>query len=410
MLEGLNPGNAYKSIVQRSVLVGVEERRISSNVGASRHLPVPYYVDPPTWYLETDDTPPLSKEVFIAYWGSRHVGEHCPACESKEFDPSTVRDGVIDQLERACKFRGRLGRKECRIYVNDDRDGRNSLLHAARDLKFEEIMQKSLFCPVPRGDSAATKRFYCAVAALCIPVVVSDHFPFPFSERVDYDSFVVRIRERDIADGAVDVYQMLADMDPHRIAQRQRAMEVARRDILYTRESYQAPGQVGAGKLCMPACQKAAWHKGRAVMNLMYALRNLPACHKEKATALEGCDQQVVGSSWHQPVTDWAEIGAGQNRGVAERRSPEAAQLAPGTGAGNSRLDVGDGSSCVSIAPDASDWWCATTCGFGGDMAACPQSMCKCDAAANEQASKDNETAVTPAEAYIAATPQKGRG
>ena len=125
MLEGLNPGNAYQSIVQRSVLVGVEERRISSNVGASRHLPVPYYVDPPTWYLETDDTPPLSKEVFIAYWGSRHVGEHCPACESKEFDPSTVRDGVIDQLERACKFRGRLGRKECRIYVNDDRDGRN---------------------------------------------------------------------------------------------------------------------------------------------------------------------------------------------------------------------------------------------------------------------------------------------
>ena len=57
-------------------------------------------------------------------------------------------------------------------------------------------MAAAVFCPVPRGDSAATKRFYCAVASLCIPVVASDHFPFPFAETVDYASFVIRYRLR----------------------------------------------------------------------------------------------------------------------------------------------------------------------------------------------------------------------
>ena len=109
MLEGWNAGGAYRQLVNRSVLVGVEERRLTSDIGRSRHLPVPYYVDPQKWYLESDDgkmalrkdgSQRLGKGNFIAYWGSRHVGEHCPACSSGN-DPQEVRGGPMPPCPHA---------------------------------------------------------------------------------------------------------------------------------------------------------------------------------------------------------------------------------------------------------------------------------------------------------------------
>ena len=79
--------------------VGIEERRLVADIGRSRHLPVPYYVDPQKWYRESDEgamathkdgSQHLGKGNFIAYWGSRHVGEHCPACTSAN-EPQEVR-------------------------------------------------------------------------------------------------------------------------------------------------------------------------------------------------------------------------------------------------------------------------------------------------------------------------------
>ena len=99
MLEGHPAGEAYRQLVNRSVLVGIEERRLVADIGRSRHLPVPYYVDPQKWYLESDEgamathkdgSQRLGKGNFIAYWGSRHVGEHCPACTSAN-EPQEVR-------------------------------------------------------------------------------------------------------------------------------------------------------------------------------------------------------------------------------------------------------------------------------------------------------------------------------
>ena len=279
MLEDWSPGWAYKQLVNRSVLVGVEERRLTAELGSSRHLPVPYYVDPEKWYLESNGSATaLRKDNFAAYWGSKHVGEHCPACSGSN-DPKDVRDGIIDQLVKGCESDSR----QCKIIVNDDSSDRNTFLDDA-DLTFEMDMQNSVFCPVPRGDSAATKRFYCALAALCIPVVVSDHFPFPYANTVDYSSFVIRYSESDVASRSVDVYRELSTVDPLRIRQMQEAMESARHDLLYTRNG-----------------SWPAWHKGRAVINVVDELRRLPVCHQSSVPAdgtSERCDRNVVGGTF----------------------------------------------------------------------------------------------------------------
>ena len=41
-------------------------------------------------------------------------------------------------------------------------------------------MQKSTFCLVPRGDTPSSRRFFSAIAAGCIPVLITDDYEPPF--------------------------------------------------------------------------------------------------------------------------------------------------------------------------------------------------------------------------------------
>ena len=158
--------------------------------------------------------------------------------------------------------------------MSEDESNRNTFLDDT-DLRFEAEMAAAVFCPVPRGDSAATKRFYCAVASLCIPVVASDYFPFPFAETVDYASFVIRYSEDDIATRSVDVFSELASMDALRIRQMQLAMASARHELLYTRGRF-INETLGPDRRAVEE-----WlTKGRAVLNVVDELRRLPACHQ----------------------------------------------------------------------------------------------------------------------------------
>lgn len=53
------------------------------------------------------------------------------------------------------------------------------------------------FCFVPRGDTPGSSRLFDAVAAGCIPVIVSDHIELPFREIVPYPEFTFTIPEDD---------------------------------------------------------------------------------------------------------------------------------------------------------------------------------------------------------------------
>lgn len=76
--------------------------------------------------------------------------------------------------------------------------------------------RNATFCLVPAGYTASSRRFYEALAAGCIPVVISDHFPFPFSDVLDWSSAVIRHSQKDV------------DALPRRLAKMEEA-EVARR-------------------------------------------------------------------------------------------------------------------------------------------------------------------------------------
>jgi hypothetical protein len=71
------------------------------------------------------------------------------------------------------------------------RNDRNAAVSAYRD-----GVLSSKFCLVPRGDTQTTAHLSNAVAAGCVPVILSDDWILPFRERLPWDDFSVRVPER----------------------------------------------------------------------------------------------------------------------------------------------------------------------------------------------------------------------
>jgi len=72
--------------------------------------------------------------------------------------------------------------------IEDYRQCSSSFAMLERKLKtlfFGLGMRLSTFCPCPGGDSPSAKRNFDAILAMCIPVVVTDEFVWPFSKEFD---------------------------------------------------------------------------------------------------------------------------------------------------------------------------------------------------------------------------------
>lgn len=64
-----------------------------------------------------------------------------------------------------------------------------------------EEMRRSIFCLVPVGDSPPSSRLYLAVAAGCLPVMISDSFEGAFAPSIPWAAFSVRVPETTITAG-----------------------------------------------------------------------------------------------------------------------------------------------------------------------------------------------------------------
>lgn len=178
-------------LLYNAKFVGVEERRWFT--GCSTHLPIPYFADPTKWsFDENVDT----KSVLVGFVGS--VGVLYSMCASCHWwlDPSRLRRALLDDIGEGCEAR----RANCRLRSLDAVFAhRHDVDFLDRHETVAAVMRNSTFCLVPRGDSASTKRFFCAIFALCLPVIVSDHLPLPFQDKIRYQDFVLRINELDLA-------------------------------------------------------------------------------------------------------------------------------------------------------------------------------------------------------------------
>ena len=88
------------------------------------------------------------------------------------------------------------------------------------DTAYTDLLHRSVFAFVPRGDTEFTYRLLEVMSFGCIPVVLADGQILPFDRTIDWDNAAVRLPERQVA----RIPALLAEFGAERIATMQRTV------------------------------------------------------------------------------------------------------------------------------------------------------------------------------------------
>ena len=93
-------------------------------------------------------------------------------------------------------------------------------------------LREAQYCLHLRGDTSTSRRIYDALAAGCVPVIISDDSHLPFKSQIDWDSFTVSINEDELIEHKSRVPMALIE-NPALLRQKQEALRKAQEDLLY---------------------------------------------------------------------------------------------------------------------------------------------------------------------------------
>ena len=232
--QGIAPSIRVLSQVARSsIIMSIEDRRQQHDQGSSRVLLVPYYCEPE---LYVGAAARGARPLLASFTGTIHRLEPaCLAC-SNGLDPRAVRTKLASELQHGCRGGGNAdGSRGCVVSALDElpahRDDQQGLRKAG--ITFAQDLGDAVFCPIPRGDSASTKRFYAAILARCVPVVISDHFVPAFSDLLDVETAIIRIPEKRFLDSSFSLASFLREQERLGINQTLDAIDRLRRGLAF---------------------------------------------------------------------------------------------------------------------------------------------------------------------------------
>lgn len=184
---------------------------MSANVFKSwrREIPESIFLTPETWLF--NDLPDVKEPCFntlkdIAIPGYLH---------RHEIRSLVSRARPLAEREHLGVFLGRTDPSRGPHPSSNGPDVRGILrrlyhegkIFVAQDLAIPDmhaVMGNARFCFVPKGKSAWSLRFYEALFANCVPVVLSDHWELPFEEFLNRTSFTIKWPERHVGDELLD--------------------------------------------------------------------------------------------------------------------------------------------------------------------------------------------------------------
>ena len=187
------------------------DRRKEVLVPGPRTVVAPYFVEPPRLVAAALAAAGLAaaprSRVFLRAAGQKGArARHAVAAAFRNVAGADV-TLVENRYEGVSQVRGETVKG-----ASSDATRRHFLDTASRT-------RNATFCLVPSGYTASSRRFYEALAAGCIPVVVSDQFPLPFRDALDWNRAVVRHGQRDVA----SLPQKLAAIGAEEVARRRAA-------------------------------------------------------------------------------------------------------------------------------------------------------------------------------------------
>ena len=103
--------------------------------------------------------------------------------------------------------------------------------------KYASELLRSEFCIHFRGDTTTSRRVFDAVAAGCVPVLISDNTHLPFTSSINWAAFTVAIPERALLtaqtpEKVVQIFEKLVE-DRQLLRAKQLALVRVRQDLLY---------------------------------------------------------------------------------------------------------------------------------------------------------------------------------
>ena len=144
----------------------------SSSFSPSAPLVVPYYVP---HFPGDDKITPSTKKHSICFFGSATNGIRKRAIAALESTP--------DAVLTLATFAAHNGSADARVA-----ERRRTLLTRHR-------LRKCKLCLVPAGMTPSSRRFYEALVAKCVPLLIADKFQPAFTRLLPYQSFTVRAEQ-----------------------------------------------------------------------------------------------------------------------------------------------------------------------------------------------------------------------
>jgi hypothetical protein len=177
---------------------------------AKRPIPVPYVVSRPAW-LVAARLPRTPKTTLLFFRG------HLP------------RSSIDTKNVRRVLMRALSGKPGVTIEAATAMKNASYQPHSA----YLRRMMASTFCLAPRGDTASSRRVYEAIATGCIPVIIADKLHLPFSRRIDYSRFTVRLSEGEALRDPLKLLQDLRSIPNAKVRQLRAHLMEARPAFLW---------------------------------------------------------------------------------------------------------------------------------------------------------------------------------
>jgi len=135
--------------------------------------------------------------------------------------------------------------------------------------RYATELLRAEYCIHFRGDTTTSRRVYDAVAAGCVPVIISDNTHVPFTSSINWNAFTVSIPERALLQATPDkvaqLFQKLIDDKPL-LKAKQMALALVRPDLLYGYGSPLDPDPAFASRVndhVLSECLRAIKHPGK---------------------------------------------------------------------------------------------------------------------------------------------------
>ena len=205
------------------------------------------------------------------------------------------------------------GRKGHDVFLSSDKDG--NLGNSKQQTKYADGMRASTFCWIPRGDNPTSRRIFDAVAAGCIPVVVSDDIAkyLPFRWAVDWRAMILQVPEAVFAENPKGVADAVLALPDAVIKSLQERLDTARYKLLWNdRKAHDELCQQGKGVGNSVGKEKCSLAPKLYLDEVLYRFArgitdpDAPLCERRK-----GDDPRFVdGASWtaEGPCPPWLQM------------------------------------------------------------------------------------------------------